>query len=123
LAEADVPVARLIQIYGASIGLSINYIFWLLLVFPIWFLWIQFPFRLKQKDESLAAVNLIATFLFTFVFMWFLWKIFFDFANDAATVLFISEAVFPFIKSTTYAIFALIFAAIYLISVVHRSRN
>jgi hypothetical protein len=84
--------------YGAPIGLSINYIFWLLLVFPIWFLWVQFPFRLKQKDESIAAVNLIATFLFTFVFMWFFWKIFFDFANDAATVFFRSEAVFPFIK-------------------------
>jgi hypothetical protein len=119
LMEADMSVARLIQMYGAPLGLFINYMIWLVLIIPIWLSWTRFPFRLKRRRRLLMVVNSIFTFIFTYIFMWLFWVAFFDFANDAAMVSFRSKLFFPLLISTASAILAisilaLISAATYL---------
>jgi hypothetical protein len=119
LEEGNPSVARLIQTYGAPRGLFINYIIWLALILPLWFVWLRFPFHFKRRQKWQTALNLIFTFLFTYIFMWLFWSVFFDFANDVAMVSFRSKLFFPLLEGTapaifTLSIFALIFAAIYL---------
>jgi hypothetical protein len=118
LEEGNPSVARLIQTYGAPTGLFINYIIWLALILPLWFLWQRFPFAFKRRQKWRTAVNLIFTFLFTYTFMWLFWSVFFDFANDVAMVAFRSKLFFPLLEGTaqalfTISIFALIAAAIF----------
>jgi hypothetical protein len=119
LEEGNPSVARLIQTYGAPRGLFINYLIWLALILPLWFVWLRFPFQFKPRHKWRKAVNLIFTFLFAYIFMWLFWSVFFDFANDVAMVSFRSKLFFPLLKGSapaifTLSIFALISAAIYL---------
>jgi hypothetical protein len=119
LIEGDMSVARLMQMYGAPLGLFINYMIWLVLILPIWLVWTRFPFRMKRRRRLLVAANSIFTFISTYIFMWLFWVAFFDFANDAAMVSFRSKLVFPLLIGTTFAILALsilalISAALYL---------
>jgi hypothetical protein len=118
LIEGDMSVARLIHMYGAPLGLFINYIIWLMLILPLWIVWTRFPLPLKRRRRWLVALNSIFTFVFAYVFMWLFWVVFFDFANDAAMVSFRSKLFAPLLKYNTPAIlalsiFALISAAVY----------
>ena len=127
--EASAPVASLIQRYGAPLGLFINCVILLVPIFATWLLWVQFSFPLKRQRKWQLAVNLIWTFFVTSLFMVFFWAMFFDFAHDAAMVFFRSKVFFPLLKNTTFAIFALISSAIYLIfccnfkKLAHRKRK
>jgi len=119
LEEGNPSVARLIQTYGAPRGLFINYIIWLALILPLWFVWLRFPSLFKRQHKWRTTVNLIFTFLFTYIFMWLFWSVFLDFANNVAMVSFGSKFFFPLLKGTNSAIlalsiFALVSAAIYL---------
>lgn len=119
LIEADMSVARLIQMYGTPLGLFINFIIWLMLIIPIWLVWTRFPLPLKRQRKLSVALNSIFTFIFAYIYMWLFWVVLFDFANDAAMVSFRSKLFFPLLGSTAPAILALsilalISAAMYL---------
>jgi hypothetical protein len=119
LVEGDMSVARLLQMYGTPVGLFINYIIWLMLIIPLWFVWTRFPLPLKSRRKWSVALNSIFTFIFAYIFMWLFWVVFFDFANDAAMVSFRSKLFAPLLEYTAPAvlalsILALISAALYL---------
>jgi hypothetical protein len=107
LVEGDMSVARLIQMYGTPLGLFINYMIWLMLIIPLWFVWTRFPLPLKRRRKWSVALNSIFTFIFAYVFMWLFWVVVFDFANDAAMVSFRSKLFSPLLEYNTFAILAL----------------
>jgi hypothetical protein len=107
LVEGDMSVARLIQMYGTPVGLFINYVIWLMLIIPLWFVWTRFPLPLKRRRKWSVALNSIFTFIFAYVFMWLFWVVVFDFANDVAMVSFRSKLFSPLLEYNTFAILAL----------------
>jgi hypothetical protein len=107
LVEGDMSVARLIRMYGTPVGLFINYMIWLMLIIPLWVVWIRFPLLLKRRRKWSMALNSIFTFIFAYVFMWLFWVVVFDFANDAAMVSFRSKLFSPLLEYNTFAILAL----------------